>query len=264
MASAQFEASRRTSTILCMDSLVLDKYTASPHRLFLLDYDGTLADYKPTPAEAKPTTEVRDLLKELGDNPDNTVVVISGRDHETLDAWLGDLPLAFAAEHGFFLKEKGGTWQMSSMTVPNWKETIQPIMEAAVTELPGALIEEKVSSLVWHYRRADEHAAKTVATQLQMQLKPHMESLDLILVPGNKVVEVKVANVDKGVAADFWLDQNEWDFILAAGDDTTDEDLFLAMPEYAFTVKIGPGGSIAKYNLPNPAAFIKLLGTLTE
>ncbi len=38
--------------------------------------------------------------------PRNHVTINSGRDHYTLEKWLGDLPLSFAAEHGAFYKEK--------------------------------------------------------------------------------------------------------------------------------------------------------------
>jgi trehalose-6-phosphatase len=36
----------------------------------------------------------------------------------------------------------------------------------------------------------------------------------------------KNKNVNKGKATQKWLSKNEWDFVLALGDDVTDEDTF--------------------------------------
>ena len=246
-----------------MEHAIRARYTASQHRLFLLDYDGTLVGIKPTPPEAKPTEALKALLADLAADAGNTVVIISGRDHETLEAWLGDLPIAMVAEHGFFRKEQGSTaWQMVTAHDARWKTAVTPLIEAAVSELPGSFMEEKVSSLVWHYRLADEAAAEPVVRQLTAQLQPVVAAHGLLVVPGKKVVEVRLAGYDKGVAAEHWLQTGRWDFVLAAGDDTTDEDLFRPVPVGDFTIKLGAGASIARYHLADPEALLQLLATL--
>ena len=57
-------------------------------------------------------------------------------------------------------------------------------------------------------------------------------------ISGNKVLEVRNAGIDKGVAAMHWLSQiRKYPcFILAAGDDLTDEDLFKVMPPGAYSI----------------------------
>ena len=70
--------------------------------------------------------------------------------------------------------------------------------------------------------------------------------MPLKIMRGNKVIEVRVTGVDKGTASQVWLNQKDWDFILAAGDDVTDEDLFAAMPSDALTIKAGRGDTCAK------------------
>ena len=40
------------------------------------------------------------MLARLGGSADNDVVVVSGRDHATLEAWLGRLLVDLVAEHG--------------------------------------------------------------------------------------------------------------------------------------------------------------------
>lgn len=83
------------------------RYDQAAHRLVLLDYDGTLAAFKSKPEDAKPTPELIALLQRLADDPANHVVINSGRDHYTLEKWLGNLSVSFAAEHGAFYKEHG-------------------------------------------------------------------------------------------------------------------------------------------------------------
>lgn len=83
------------------------RYDQAVRRLVLLDYDGTLVAFKARPEDAKPTPELIALLQRLADDPANHVVINSGRDHYTLEKWLGNLPVSFAAEHGAFYKEHG-------------------------------------------------------------------------------------------------------------------------------------------------------------
>jgi len=71
----------------------------------------------------------------------------------------------------------------------------------------------------------------------------------LQLLQGDKVIEVKSITVNKGRAAKRWLEKDDYDFILAVGDDYTDEDTFKAMPEDAITIKVGSNISAATYYL---------------
>src|SRR6266542_3377609 len=111
-------------------------YAAARRRLLLLDYDGTLVDLAPTPPEAKPTAQVIDVLTRLGNDPHNTVVIVSGRDCQTLDAWLGSLPIHLVAEHGGFTKQRGQPWKTAMPTDNQWKKQLRPIMETSVSAVP--------------------------------------------------------------------------------------------------------------------------------
>lgn len=240
-------------------------YQSAAKRLLLLDYDGTLADFAPTPPEAKPSARLLTLLEKLTADPKNTIVVVSGRDHETLDAWMGDLPVAFAAEHGLLLKEPGKTWRIVLPVNDAWKPSVREIMEAYANQLPGALVEEKQTALSWHTRAAaDADRAEGLQAELVAKLQPLAASLQLRIISGSRVVEVQPAGADKGVAAHHWLNKDTWGFVLAAGDDTTDEDLFKAMPEHAVTVKVRPGLTAAKHHVDTPAEMLTLLENLAN
>jgi trehalose 6-phosphate synthase/phosphatase len=81
---------------------------------------------------------------------------------------------------------------------------------------------------------------------------------------GNKIVEVRPAGVVKGSTARFFLQQRDFDFILAAGDDVTDEDLFKSLPDHANTIKVGMGRSFAKYSAPSYKEVRTLLQSFLE
>ena len=88
---------------------------------------------------------------------------------------------------------------------------------------------------------------------------------NLQVLEGDMVVEIKNADVNKGSAAQKWLDTFDHDFVISFGDDWTDEDTFKAMPEDAFTVKVGNTSSAAKYNVPtvkDVRSFLKVLSDL--
>ena len=77
----------------------------------------------------------------------------------------------------------------------------------------------------------------------------------LKVLEGSKVVEVKSASLNKGLTAQQWLSRENWDFILAIGDDVTDEDLFKALPENAWSIKVrsDPG-----FRLPSSASIRRM------
>lgn len=248
-----------------MQDDIIGAYQRAASRLFLLDYDGTLADLKPTPEEAKPTAEILDTLTQLAADNKNTVVIISGRKHQELDAWLGQLPLAFAAEHGLLYKDLGHDWRYAQDIDTTWKSTIRPLMEIYTESLPGSFIEEKTNALVWHWRNAaNQTLAEASGAELLAKLQPYGKQLGLRIMPGSCIVEVQAQGVDKGKAAKRWLAHKTWDFILAAGDDTTDEDLFAALPPHALAIKIGNGNSRARLRMAKPSTLRKLIGDIAN
>ena len=86
-------------------------------------------------------------------------LIVSGRPRRDLEEWFGHLPVALVAEHGVWLRPKGGEWRMLKAITTEWKERVRPILQLYVDRLPGALLEEKEFSLAWHYRRADPEQA---------------------------------------------------------------------------------------------------------
>ncbi|ARN56708.1 bifunctional alpha,alpha-trehalose-phosphate synthase (UDP-forming)/trehalose-phosphatase [Sedimentisphaera salicampi] len=240
----------------------VQEYNKAEKRLIMLDYDGTLAPFSRLPEDAMPCKDIIETLKGLCANEKNTVVVISGRDKDTLSNWLGKLPLNLVAEHGAFYKSAGGDWESAVNAENNWKEMIKPILELTVDRTPGSLIEEKSSSLVWHFRKSEPDLAKLRTQELKDTLMMMAANLNIGVFEGNKIVEVKPVSVNKGQAAGYWIAKEDWAFIFCAGDDCTDEDMFEAMPEGAVSCKIGKGISAAKYKLNKPQQLREFLKNL--
>ena len=239
-----------------------DDYLRAKSRLLLLDYDGVLAPIMPLPEQAIPGEKVKRVLGKLLSDPHNTCVVISGRPRRTLEEWLGNLPLAFAAEHGFWRREPGGEWVPAMPVQAAWKREVRAVMERAASELEKSFVEEKTAAVAFHYRNSLESAAEKTTSKLIERLAPVVAEASLRLLEGKKVIEVIPADVDKGRAAGYWLEKEKWDFILAVGDDVTDEALFSAVPDGAYSIKIGMPPTAARAVIPSQPEFMRLLESL--
>ncbi|UCD19602.1 MAG: bifunctional alpha,alpha-trehalose-phosphate synthase (UDP-forming)/trehalose-phosphatase [candidate division WOR-3 bacterium] len=243
---------------------ILRKYSESRKRLLLLDYDGTLVSFTGEPGNAIPDREIVKVLRTLADNPRNELVIVSGRDRATLDRWFGKVGCGLIAEHGVWFKNKKSAWAMIKPLKNDWKEQIQPILELYVDRTPGTSIEEKDYSIVWHYRKTDQRLGELRAGELKERLLDLASSLNLSILEGSKVIEVKNIGINKGIAAQKWIDRRTWDFIIAMGDDWTDEDTFEVVPEKAYSIKIGIGYTKAKYTIPSPQDARNLLKEFTR
>ncbi|MBW1712181.1 MAG: bifunctional alpha,alpha-trehalose-phosphate synthase (UDP-forming)/trehalose-phosphatase [Deltaproteobacteria bacterium] len=241
---------------------LIEDYVASQHRLFLFDYDGTLAPFADRPEMARPDEDLLDLLKTLPANGANKVVIISNRDRNTMERWFGGFRMDLSSEHGIWMKEWGEDWELVESVQDEWKDQIRPIMEYYVDRTPGSFIEEKDFSLVWHHRTAQPELGQVRSLELKDTLLQMTGTLDLEVQEGNKIILVKNAGVHKGRAAGRWAYNNDWDFILCAGDDWTDEDMFAVLPAEAYSLRVGLKVSRARFNLPSPQDVRHLLKAL--
>lgn len=238
------------------------RFEASRRRILFLDYDGTLTPLARHPEMAEPDAPRLELLAKLAGNPKNTVVIISGRDARTMQVWFGEIPTGLVAEHGAWVKLPGQLWRRTKALTIEWKQELLPVLETYADRLPGAFVEEKEDTVAWHYRMADPEQAELRASELIDHLVSLTAKSDLQVVQGSKVVEIRRAGVDKGNAALHWLSDNAYDFILAIGDDTTDEDLFKALPAGAVSIRVGMTATHAQHNLRNSAEVIDLFRDL--
>jgi trehalose 6-phosphate synthase/phosphatase len=228
---------------------IINDYAGATRRCILLDYDGTLAPFTKIPSQAVPGNDLIDYLKKLSSDRKNEVVIISGRDAKTLEKWLGHLDVNFVAEHGVYIKYKGKDWQTQTSVSPDWKDKIRPILQTYVTRCAGSLMEEKENTLTWHYRNTHPTLGFTRSRELLNNLLQLTANTPVQVIDGNKVLEVRLTGVDKGMTAMKIMDHYQPDFALCIGDDTTDEDMFKALESRAYTIKIGSGSTTAAYNI---------------
>ena len=227
---------------------IVTAYANSQKRILFLDYDGTLSWFKKDPEDAKPDEQLYHILEELTLDKNNTVVIISGRDKETLGRWFNHgWDIHFIAEHGVWLREPKGDWHMMELIDNEWKESIQPLLEYYVDQTPRTFIEHKNFSLVWHYRKADPDLGLQRAWELKDELRTLTSNLNLEIMDGDKVLEIKYSGINKGRAALQKMGETNYDFIFAVGDDWTDEYTFDALPEKAYTIKVGTKTTKADY-----------------
>lgn len=239
-------------------------YASSKKRLLLLDYDGTLVDYTPTPDKAAPTSAVLELIANLAADTKNKLVIISGRPHHTLDNWFEQLVVNLVAEHGAFNKV-GAVWEPSGQHNTDWKTPVEPIMEQATKASPGMFVEQKITALVLHYRNAKKHAVALKATrQAKTEILKFAKQLNLKVTHADEALEVRPLDISKGKNALNWLRADRYDFVLAAGDSVTDEDMFELLPSTALTIKVGEGKTSARYRVVSPGSFVKLLSRFSS
>jgi len=232
-------------------------------RLILLDYDGVLSELIPDPAPAAsaPTPELLATLKKLCGMPNTNIVILSGRPRAALESWFGDLPATLGAEHGAWVREKG-KWAMRYDIDESWKQPILPVLESTTRLTPGSALEQKQFSLVWHYRNVDTALAHDHKNTLRSTLGRLTANSEIGVYEGHKIIEIKPKTIRKSVVASQKFAEAPYDFVMAAGDDYNDEDMFAALPASAITIKVGLTATVAKYHIESVARVKSLLAHL--
>ncbi len=243
---------------------ISDAYGKGARRILFLDYDGTLMGFDKDPQKVYPDEELYDILKKISKKKENKLVIISGRDKETLGRWFPpDWNMDIVAEHGVWTREPKGEFTMIEQIDSDWIEIIHPILEFYVIRTPRSFVETKNYSLVWHYRNADPDLGEQRSWELKDELKGLVTNLNLEIMDGDKVIEIKNSGINKGRAANIKIGESNYDFILAIGDDWTDEYTFEALPDDAYTIKVGTKSTKASYYVEGVPDVRNILKELT-
>jgi trehalose 6-phosphate synthase/phosphatase len=95
---------------------------------------------------------------------------------------------------------------------------------------------------------AEPEFGEWLANELVSMLEAMLAETELRAFRGEKIIEVKPVWANKGEVVERLLAAYaDPDFMLAAGDDRTDEDLFERLPKHAWTVHVGPGTTRASF-----------------
>ena len=231
--------------------------------VLLLDYEGALVSTARARQAAAPDRDLLDLLARLAALPSMTVHVVSGRSRQTLEAWLGALPISLHAEHGLWSREQpGSAWTAHEAFPDELKRRISAILAEFTARTPGSSVEEKSSSLAWNYRLADPDFGMAQARELRVHLANAFSNAPIEALFGDKVVEVRAQGAQKDFFASS-LPPSSGACVLAMGNDAADEEIFDALPQTALTIHVGEEEATrARYRLSNPTQARAVLHSL--
>ncbi|HKT61272.1 MAG TPA: trehalose-phosphatase, partial [Gemmatimonadales bacterium] len=234
--------------------------------LLLLDYDGTLVPFTPTPELARPDAALLGLLRALAARPETEVHLVSGRAQDILETWLGDLPVWLHAEHGFLSRDPATRqWVAAGEFGGSWREPVLAMLREITQRTPGSLVEVKAAALAWHYRLADQETGARRANELRLHLNQLLSNQPVEILAGNRVVEIRPYGVHKGrILPPLSPERLAATTIVAIGDDRTDEDLFGALPPEAISIKVGPGETKARFRVDGVTAVRQILQSLVD
>lgn len=225
--------------------------------VLLLDFDGTLAPIVSSPEDAALPPETRSALLRLRTDPSVRVALVSGRGLADVRA-RAELPdVAIAGNHGMEIEGPGiREVHAEAASARPALNAVVDVLAPEIASVPGAILEDKGLTLSIHFRmvvpgREDEVRRAVVQAA--------GDNPNLRVTQGKCVLEVR-PRVDwhKGRAVEFLLrhlDPRPGTPVLYLGDDTTDEDAFLAL---AAREAPGEGILVAEEDIPGTAASWRL------
>jgi trehalose 6-phosphate synthase/phosphatase len=241
-------------------------FTSAESMALLIDYDGTLVPYAPTPAAAAPDVPVLQLLESLAEHPRIDLHLVSGRSVDDIARWFGHLAATLWAEHGASVRtvQTGSGWERLVSDRQAWMTTVRSYLTDLTRRTPGSLLEEKQSAMAWHYRLVDPDLAESRVKQLSVELAGILDDAPVELLWGRLALEVRPRGVSKGLVVERVLQSTPPARIIAIGDDRTDEDMFAALPPSGVAIRVGAGATGARYTLSDFRAVRHLLSLALE
>jgi trehalose 6-phosphate synthase complex regulatory subunit len=211
------------------------RYKNSEKRLFILDYEGTLAPWgSPDSIILTSPQRVLDTLNELILDERNVVYVMSGRSPQELEPLFSRVPnLGLIAENGCFVRDYGSSeWNLDNIDgMKGWMKSYKGILEYWVERTPGSSIECRHCSLIFHFDQAeDPEGAARQAGECVSHINESGEDQRVHAIPIDGAVIVESMDWTKATAAAQILDRMKQegspDFLMVAGDDREDEPIF--------------------------------------
>ncbi|KAM5586387.1 alpha,alpha-trehalose-phosphate synthase [UDP-forming] 1 [Rosa sericea] len=192
----------------------IQRYLRANNRLLILGFNATLTEPVDTPErrgdqikemELKLHPDLIEPLTALCNDPNTTIVVLSGSDRATLDENFGELDMWLAAENGMFLRLTKGQWMTTMPEHSNmeWVESVKHVFEYFTERTPRSHFELRETSLVWNYKYADVDFGRLQARDMLQHLwTGPISNASVDVVQGSRSVEVRAVGVTKGAAID--------------------------------------------------------------
>lgn len=236
---------------------------AIPQLAIFTDFDGTLVELAETPDDVEVAEGLADRLQRAADELDSAFAVLTGREISDIDRYLAPLHLPVAGAHGTQRRRADGVVESVDPAAVLGAGEIAHALEPLLVANPGLLLEAKEGAVAMHFRQAPE-----LETAVRIAMEEVLHSVpDFALVPGKMVLEARPRGVSKGEALRAFM--REQPFLgrtpIFIGDDTTDEDAFIAAQELGGVgIKLGDGTTAARMRIPNVASVHALIQSLGD
>lgn len=200
------------------------------HLWLFLDYDGTLADFAPTPDYIYPNPEIITLVERLTRKSNIRATILSGRRLQHVRSLLPISGIFLAGTYGIeLLTPAGETIQRVPYDVirPSL-ETIKPQWAQIIGERVGFFLEDKGWALAIHARFADDTEAEQVLTQAMQSVSVEILEDQFRILGGHKFLEIAPQSASKKATVAYLLEQYppQGAHIIYIGDDDKDEEAF--------------------------------------
>jgi len=255
---------------MAVPSRVEERLVAAGRVWFFLDYDGTLADFAPTPEHVNPDPELVDLLARLARHPRFQVSVVSGRRLSHLEKLVPLEGVLLAGTYGVELRLSDGKRvdRVSYESVRPSLEAVKPRWAALIDGREGFFLEDKGWALALHARFAKAGEAQDVLTAASAIVDEVPSDLFRVL-GGHRFLEIGPRLAHKGRTVDYLLVRYSWPGALPVylGDDDKDEEAFGVIKDHggiAILVGSEPRETQADGRLESPQAARRWLEALFE
>jgi trehalose-phosphatase len=254
--------------MLCTSELAQTLSQAKRLWLFL-DYDGTLADFAPTPEHVHPALKVIGLLEQLVEHPRIRVTVISGRRLDHVETLMPVPGVFLAGTYGIEMRAWSGERinRLDYAIIRPALDALKPHWSQLIAERRGFFLEDKSWSLALHARFAADGEAEDVLSDARRIAVEQVFSGPFRVLGGHRFLEIAPLLAHKGRTVDYLLSRYAWPdaCLLYLGDDDKDEEAFSVIKAHggvAVVVASEPRETKADCRLESPHAARRWLETL--
>jgi trehalose 6-phosphate phosphatase len=258
----------------CNPGQLLQRLAEKDKLWLFLDYDGTLAEFAPTPDHVLPDKALQELVSRLAQRPRTRVAIISGRRLGHIQALLPVPGVLLAGTYGVELQLPDGRRvdRVPRDSIRPTLEAVQPAWAQLIEQRPGYYLEDKGWALALHGSRAEDGQTEQVLARARQAAEAAIAQAPdgrFRLLGGDKFLELGPAQANKGSTLRYLMQQHPWPDAcpLYMGDDDKDEEAFAVIKErggLAVVVADQPRPTYADCRLPTPQAAREFLYRLGE